>query len=170
MPFEATPLQWVIATLLVFSAVGVVSCRKPLYSALSFLGTLLLLAAYYFTLAAEFIASMQVLVYAGAILVIFVFVIVLFQDAHVQIDRFPAASSKVLLAAGACFFAVSLGTLGWYLFASQMTRTSPLPANWGLVKGIGEALYLDFFFPFEAIIVLFLVAMIGALYLARREE
>src|SRR5262249_51901600 len=79
--------HWVLSIFLILSALGVVFSKKPVYSGLSFLLALLLLSALYVELAAEFIGIMQVLIYAGAILVIFMFVMILFQDAHQQIDK-----------------------------------------------------------------------------------
>ena len=75
---EVSLIQWIMGLVLILSAMGVILLRKPLYACLSFLLSLLLLAAFYLQLYAEFIAVMQILIYAGAILVIFVFVIVFF--------------------------------------------------------------------------------------------
>jgi NADH-quinone oxidoreductase subunit J len=166
---HATIGEWIIGAALLLSALGVVLLRRPIYASLSFLLSLLALAAFYLRLSAEFIAVMQVLVYAGAILVIFIFVIVLFQDAHEQLKKFASNSRLELLAVAAAAFAAALG-----FFAIQSTGILPLPEKllpegFGSVQSIGQALYLDFFFPFEAVILLFLVAVIGALYMAKRE-
>ena len=77
----------VLGFLLVLASLGVILCKKPVHSCLSFLLTLLLLAGLYLNLQAPFISAMQILVYAGAILVIFMFVIVLFQDAYLAIEE-----------------------------------------------------------------------------------
>jgi NADH-quinone oxidoreductase subunit J len=112
---------------------------------------------------------MQILVYAGAILVIFMFVMVLFQDAHAQIDRFPPNSSKVILSVSVATFILSVILLGLKLFHYTPAQLAN-PPNFGSVESLGMALYIDYFFPFEAIILLFLVAIIGAFFIARREE
>ncbi len=141
--------------------------RKPVHASLCFLLTLLTLAVVYLQLSAQFIAVMQVLVYAGAILVIFMFVIVLFQDAYQQIARIPAKSASLLLLGAGAAFLLVLVFLG-----QKMVGIPPnpegLPDNFGTVQGLGQALYIDFFFPFEAVILLFLIAVIGALYIARK--
>ena len=165
---SATFLQWMLGFFLIVSAVGVVSLRKPIYASLSFLATLLFLAALYLSLSAEFIAVMQILVYAGAILVIFVFVIVLFQDAHAQIERFAANCSPLFLISSGLAFVGGLSLLGIQLMRINLVKNQ-LPEGFGQVQGIGKALYLDFFFPFEALILLFLVAIIGAIYMAKKE-
>jgi NADH-quinone oxidoreductase subunit J len=143
--------------------------KKPVHACLCFLMTLLTLATFYLELSAQFIAVMQILVYAGAILVIFMFVIILFQDAHQQIEDFKSQSKPLLLGTAAAAFVVSLGMLGHFLIRiPHMSKN--LPANFGTAEGIGKALYLDFFFPFEAIILLFLIAVVGALYIAKKER
>lgn len=158
---------WILGTLLILSALGVILSKKPVHSAISFLFTLILLSAIYLQLSAEFIAAMQVLIYAGAILVLFMFVIVLFQDAHVEIDRYRARSLPFLL------LVASLGFLGtvFYLaprFFTLSTSTQAIPKDFGTVEALGVNLYVDFFFPFEAVILLFLIAVVGALYIGRK--
>lgn len=169
MAFLAHPLQLILGLVLILASLGVVLFRKPVHAALSFLLTLLALASLYLQLSAEFIAVMQVLVYAGAILVIFMFVIVLFQDAHAQIDKNVAQSLPVLLLSAAVAFVLALVFLGQRLL-TLTPMEKPLPHDFGTVQQLGNALYLDFFFPFEAVIVLFLVAAVGAVYTAKKEK
>lgn len=160
--------QWLLGLVMLFSAVGVLLARKPVHASLSFLLTLLTLALFYINLFASFIGVMQVLVYAGAILVTFIFVIVLFQDAHYQIEQHPAQSSKWLVFAAGIAFLAALGAFSHVLF--ELPPAHPkAAANFGHVEGLGKALYLDFFFPFEAVIFLFLVAIVGAFYIGRKE-
>lgn len=166
---HATFAQWILGLTLILSAIGVVSFRKPIYASLSFLLSLILLAVFYLQLSAEFIAIMQVLVYAGAILVIFVFVIVLFQDAHAQMINFKPQSHKSLIATAATFFFLAIAFF-WYRLIPMVPFKETLPEGYGSAHAIGRALYLDFFFPFEAVILIFLVAIIGALYLAKKER
>lgn len=160
-------MQWVLGTVLIMSSLGIILAKKPVLASLSFLVTLLTLATIYLQLSAQFIAVMQVLVYAGAILVIFMFVMVLFQDAHAQLEKFKPQSSKLLLLLGAGAFLV---TLLWMAkdFLKLPPASSALPANYGTVQAIGESIYVDFFFPFEAVIMLFLVAIVGALYMGKK--
>lgn len=163
----ATPAQWILGTLLILSSLGVILAPKPVQASLSFLMTLLMLAALYLQLSAQFIAVMQVLVYAGAILVIFMFVIILFQDAHQQIDRFQAKSTPILLFVAALTFILMLIFLGSRLLGLPQAQTG-IHEGFGSVESLGQALYIDFFFPFEAVILLFLVAVIGALYIGKK--
>jgi NADH-quinone oxidoreductase subunit J len=167
-PF-AIAIQWIIGSVLVLSSLGVVLVRKPVHASLCFLLTLFMLAALYLQLSAQFIAVMQVLIYAGAILVIFMFVVVLFQDAHQQIARYEAKSSRLLLliAAGALLLALAfLGKQFFYLAPAK----EQLIEGFGTVQSLGQALYLDFFIPFEAVTLLFVIAAVGSVYIARKEK
>jgi NADH-quinone oxidoreductase subunit J len=169
MPILANPAQLILGILLLASSLGVILAKKPIYSSLSFLSTLLVLAFLYLQLSAQFIAAMQILVYAGAILVIFIFVMVLFQDAHQQIDKYKAGSRIVWLSAAAILFVSALFYYGMGLTGISVSNEG-LPEGYGTVQKLGEAIYIDFFFPFEAVILLFLAAVVGSLYIAKKEK
>lgn len=166
---EISIAQWILAFILVLASLGVILAKHPVFSCLSFLLTLLTLAGFYLQLSAQFIAVMQVLVYAGAILVLFMFVIVLFQDAYQQIASFKEESSRFLLAVAGAAFVVSLAFVGWSLLPMALIKNG-LPHDFGTVEALGKSLYIDFFFPFEAVIFLFLIAAVGVLYIGRRAE
>lgn len=159
--------EWIIGLLLILSSLGVILAKQPVHACLSFLLTLLSLAALFLQLNAQFIAAMQILVYAGAILVIFMFVIVLFQDAHQQIDRLAPTSNYFLLSVAGITFPLALAFLGIY-FLDLTSPSQNLPEGYGTVESLGYALYIDFFFPFEAVILLFLTALVGALYVGKK--
>ncbi len=169
MAFLANPAQWILGFILILSSLGVITARKPIYASLSFLLTLLALAALYLQLSAQFIAVMQVLVYAGAILVIFVFVIVLFQDAHEQLAQFDPKSKPFLLSLAGSLFLLTFIFLGKDLMGITALKEN-VSADYGTVQSLGKALYIDFFFPFEAVILIFLVAVVGSLYIAKKEK
>lgn len=161
-------LEGIFGSILVLSSLGVILLKKPVHACLSFLLTLLTLAVIYLQLSAEFISVMQILVYAGAILVIFMFVIVLFQDAYLKISEYPSGSLPLLIGLAAfCFAAVTLA------FASQLmglkTPANALNPGYGTVESLGMTLYIDFFFPFEAVILIFVVALVGAVYIGKKE-
>lgn len=164
----ATPAEWILGFLLIASSLGVILLKQPVQICLSFLLTLMSLAALYLQLSSEFIAVMQVLIYAGAILVLFMFVIVLFQDAHQQIDNFKPKSWPFLLFVAASAFVLLLGFIGKGLHGLPHANAE-VPRDFGTVESLGKALYVDFFFPFEAVILLFLVAIVGALYIGKKE-
>lgn len=160
-------LSWILSFILILSSLGVILVRKPVHASLFFLLTLLILATIYLELSAQFIAIMQILVYAGAILVIFMFVIVLFQDAHQQIAQFPPKTSLFLLSFAASFFFVGLAFFGTHI-ASLTGSREELPVDYGTVQSLGKLLYMDFFFPFEAVVWLFLIALVGVLHIGKK--
>lgn len=160
--------QWIIGFILILSSLGVLLARKPVHATLSFLVSLLMLAALYLQLSAHFIAVMQVLVYAGAILVLFMFVIVLFQDAHQQVAKYKPRSAPLFLLLAATAFLLTLIFLGDKLIGFSPS-TEGLPKGYGTVESLGMLLYVDFFFPFEAVIFIFLIALVGALYTGKKE-
>jgi len=157
----------ILGMVLILSSLGVILAKKPVHSGLFFLLTLLTLAVIYMQLSSQFIAVMQILVYAGAILVIFMFVIILFQDAHRQIALYHAKTTPGLL-----FAAGSALLLAFLFFGSRIIDlpkvNTNVPAGFGNVEAIGYALYIDFFFPFEAVILIFLIAVVGAVYIGKK--
>jgi NADH-quinone oxidoreductase subunit J len=161
-------VEYILGTVLLMASLGVILAKRPVYAALSFLLALFALAAFYLQLSAHFIGAMQILVYAGAILVIFMFVIVLFQDAHEQLKAFKARSEPFLLWAAAAALITAFTYLGKHLLDIQ--SKAPLPSDFGTVEALGYDLYIDYFFPFEAVILLFLVAVIGAFYIGKKGE
>lgn len=163
----ASIAQWILGIIIVLSALFVITAKKPVHACLSFLLTLLSLASLYLQLSAPFISVMQILVYAGAILVIFMFVIVLFQDAYQQIHEHKAQSKPLLLFTAVVFL---VGTLTAFCMKTKNISFLKVPQKdtFGTVEAIGKALYVDFFFPFEAVSLLFLVAIIGALYIGKK--
>ncbi|MFI0434663.1 MAG: NADH-quinone oxidoreductase subunit J [Parachlamydiaceae bacterium] len=165
---HASLLQWVMGAIFLLSAMGVVLFDKPMYASLSFLLSLIFLAAFDLQLHAEFIALMQILVYAGAILVIFVFVVVLFQDVYQQLAQFKAKSAPLFLTVTGVLF-ISILPFFVARFFPLTQSVKDLPEGFGSAQAIGQALYLDFFIPFESIVLLFLVAVVGALYIAKKE-
>ncbi len=158
--------ELIIASIIVLGSLGVILAKKPVHSCLYFLVTLLGLASLFLQLMAPFLAVMQVLVYAGAILVIFMFVIVLFQDAYLAINEFKAKVKPLWLLLAAIAFIATLTLVG--IKVQNQETDMALPAGYGSVEAIGKALYIDFFFPFEAVVVLFLVALVGALYIGKK--
>lgn len=162
--------QWILGLILIASSLGVIFSVKPMHASLSFLLSLLTLAAIYVQLSAEFVGVMQILVYAGAILVIFVFVIVLFQDAHQQISRFAPRSQPLLIYGAITAFLFAFGLLSLpFITMNESKYAAHLSNDFGTVQSLGKLLYTDFSFPFEALTVLFLIAVVGSLYIAKRE-
>jgi len=165
---DASITDYVLLFLLMTFSLGVLFLQNTVHACLSFLGTLLTVSAFYGELKAPFIAISQVLIYAGAILVLFMFVIILFQDAHGAIANYKAKSSPILLYGCCLAFVIAFVSLG-YVIAHGPQSHSELPDGFGSVMSIGHALYIDFFFPFEIVVFIFITSLVGALYIGKRE-
>ena len=153
------------------AAVNVIAQRRIFYSALSLIVCLCSLAAIYMLLEAPFIAAVQVIVYAGAIMVLFLFVIMLLDPYSSAVLR----DKKKVLAYVAALLGVAVivllhGSLRAYELA-RVPRTAASAAGgaYGTVRSIGETLFRDYLLPFEITSVLILVAIIGTVILAKRK-
>jgi NADH-quinone oxidoreductase subunit J len=150
-------------------AIGVVVVRNPFYAVLALVSHLLSLAALFLLLRAEFIAAAQVVVYAGAVMVLYVFVVAYVGGSADPVR--PAGGPGLRVAAGvfAAALAVELmiAVLGSGLKAID-TKGAPYQAGFGSPAAIGELLLTRFLFPFEAASFLLLMAAVGAVVLARR--
>ena len=157
----------ILAIVAVVSAVNVVLQTHPISSALSLIGVMGSLAVLYLLLGAEFIAMAQIIVYAGAIMVLFVFVIMLLNAGAEQ----RAGRSWMAQLLGVPVLVVLLGLLCYYV-----QRGFPDAGyvkfdtfRGGTAQNVGYALFTDYLLPFEVTSVLILVAIVGAIVLARKE-
>lgn len=146
-----------------------VAQRNPLYSAISLIGVLLSLACLYVMLAAPFIAAVQVIVYAGAIMVLVIFVIMLL---NVE-DEEPRRNRLAFLAPTAIgLAAVLIAEAAFILYSVQASPYTPREnvSNVGLTSSVGAGLFTEYLLPFEITSVLLLMAIVGAMSLARRSN
>lgn len=155
------------AAVIVVTSVLVVALRNPVYSALSLLVMFFHVAGLYVTLHAEFLAAVQIIVYAGAILVLYLFVVMLLnvkrEDRyHAQLP--VAGVLGLLLLAEVSILAVSAGRSG-----SDRGGLLEAAEGVGNTEALGEVLYSTYLFPFEVASLVLLVAMIGAIILAKRD-
>ena len=155
------------AAVILLAASLVVALRNPIYSALSLLVMFFHVAGLYVTLHAEFLAAIQIIVYAGAILVLYLFVVMLLNvkgDERYNQQGTVALFLGVVLLTEAVLLAVSRG----------FTVATPAPGPEGAVRAvgntesIGEVLYSTYLFPFEIASLILLVAMIGAVILSKK--
>ena len=160
-------LFFVLAAAAIAGALGVVLSKKPVYSALALLLNFVVLAALFITLHAQFLAVVQIIVYAGAIVVLFLFVIMLIGGDLTGVGnrtRMRNAASIVAVVAGVLL----LAGLGYAVVAGSMATASGDVPGQGSVQAIAQTLFTDYLLPFELTAVLLLVAMIGAVVLARK--
>ncbi len=159
-------LFFVFAAFAIAGAINLLAQSHPISSALSLIVVMGSLAALYLLLGAEFVAAVQVIIYAGAIMVLFIFVIMLLNAGTEE----KTGHSRVAVIFGYPAVAVLAGILAWMLVRSS--RNAPgvqLGAFVGTTKDIAHLLFRDFLLPFEVTSVLILIAIMGAVVLARRE-
>jgi NADH-quinone oxidoreductase subunit J len=156
-------LFWTFAAVSVLGAVGVVVGRNPVNGAMALVGSLFGLAGLFLLLDAQLIAALQVLVYAGAIMVLFLFVIMLLNLSPKDLGPAQLGPGKMIgLATGACatvFLARVLARL-------VQIRGNP-PADFGTVAPVGRLLYGGYTLQFEAVSLLLLVAIVAAVVVAK---
>jgi len=157
----------VFGLICVAGAVNLLVQRHPINSALSLVVVMASLALIYLLLGAEFVAAIQVIVYAGAIMVLFVFVIMLLNAGAEQRTR----GSRIALFIGVPGVAVLGGTVAWLLIHSsgQLGSVAISPSDFGETHAIARLLFRDFLLPFEVTSVLILIAIMGAVVLGKRE-
>jgi NADH-quinone oxidoreductase subunit J len=159
-------LFYLAAALAVVGALGVVLQRTPVYSALWLIVVLCALAGIYLLLGAEFMAMIQVIVYAGAIMVLFVMVIMLLNAGREE----PGDRSRMARWLGAplvAVFIVMLITVIWRQYPPELSRWA-FPAEGG-PAAIGRELFRNYVLAFEVTAVLILVALVGAVMLAKKQ-
>ena len=162
-----TLLFLLFAAMAVGCALAMVTQRNPLYCAISLIGVFVSLACLYVMLAAPFIAAVQVIVYAGAIMVLVVFVIMLL---NVEQEERRSGRLKFLVPAAVVLAAVLIAEVAFILVTVQDFRVTPASgaSNVGLTHSIGSALFTQYLLPFEITSILLLMAIVGAMTLARR--
>lgn len=148
-------------------AIAVVAQRNPLYSAISLIGVFVSLACLYVMLAAPFIAAVQVIVYAGAIMVLVVFVIMLL---NVELEERRRSRLGFLVPAAVVLAAVLVAEAAFIIWFVDKSRVTPIQnvSDTGLTTSIGSALFTKYLLPFEITSILLLMAIVGAMTLARR--
>jgi NADH-quinone oxidoreductase subunit J len=159
-------LFFLFAGAAVLGAVSLIAQRHPIHSALSLIVVMVSLAALYLLLGAEFIAAVQVIVYAGAIMVLFVFVIMLLNAGEEERTNLSRMARYVGVPLGVLLMAV----LVWRVAGGMAGQTAPPIAGAArLTRTLAWKLFTDFLFPFELTSILILIAILGAVVLAKRE-
>ena len=153
----------------VAGAIGVVAVRNPFYSVLALVSHLLCLAALFLLLRAEFVAAAQVVVYAGAVMVLYVFVVAYVGGQDEPLGPRAGNGLRALSAVfgGVLFIELCIATLGSGLQLIDSPGT-PAPDTFGSPAEIGSLLLTKFLLPFEVASFLLLIAAVGAVVLARR--
>jgi NADH-quinone oxidoreductase subunit J len=161
-------LFFVFAAIAIGCAINLVLQSHPISSALSLIGVMGALGVLYLLLGGEFIAMAQLIVYAGAIMVLFIFVIMLLNAGAEP----PGPKAKYLKFLGAPLLVLLLGLVGYFV-QTQMGATELVKfgskSDFGSPAAVGMSLFTQYLLPFEVTSVLILIAILGAIVLARKE-
>jgi NADH-quinone oxidoreductase subunit J len=168
----AAVIFFIAATGAIAGAIGVIVVRNPFYSVLALVGHLVSLAALFLLLRAEFVAAAQVVVYAGAVMVLYVFVVSYVGGADEPLGRIAAGGALKVgapLFAGALLVELCIAVLGTGLRGID-TRGAGYVPGFGSPGQIGDLLLTRFLLAFEVASFLLLIAAVGAVVLARRRR
>ncbi len=157
---------FILAFLSVFSALMVVFSKKPVHSVLYLIFCFFTIASHYILLNAQFLAAVHIIVYAGAIMVLFLFVIMLLNlNAETEPHKTTLVKSAAVVSGGLLLLViVSVLKSGEGLSSAAVVDNSI-----GMVENLGDVLYNKYMLPFEVSALLFLAAMVGATMIAKKE-
>jgi len=161
-------LFWFLSVLALGSAVMVVTSKNVIHSILFLIITFFAISGHYVLLNAQFLAIVNIIVYAGAIMVLFLFVVMLM---NLNADTEPKRNKYLLYGgtiAGASLMLVLVAALKKSDTTTQLVQMKT--GDIGLIQNLGKVLFTDYVFPFEISSVLFLSAMIGAVVISKKER
>jgi len=157
---------FILAFLSVFSALMVVFSKKPVHSVLYLIFCFFTIAAHYILLNAQFLAAVHIIVYAGAIMVLFLFVIMLL-NLNAETEHHKTVFVKTAaVVSGGLLLLVMVGVLK---SGDGLSSAAVVDNNIGMVESLGDILYNKYMLPFEVSALLFLAAMVGATMIAKKE-
>jgi len=159
---------FVLAALAVLAAINLIVQRHPIHSALSLIVVMVALAGLYLLMGAEFVAAVQIIVYGGAIMVLFIFVIMLLNAGEEERTNF----SKLALYGGIPLAVAVTGLIAASIVNSSTATALPpaQPVTLTSTRTLSHLLFTEFVYPFELTSFLILVAILGAIVLAQREN
>jgi NADH-quinone oxidoreductase subunit J len=157
---------WMLSAFVVFFAIFTMTRRNPVTAVMSLVATFFGLAAIYATLSAHFLAVLQVLVYAGAIMVLFIFVVMILN--REEVSPVSLRPMRLLGVAAGIYLLFKF----WHVSdVGILDAPAPgMPDSFGTVGAIGDLLFRDFLYPFEAISLLLLVAIVGGVVVSRSHQ
>ena len=159
-------LFWALSVLALFSALMMVTSKNPVFSVIWLIITFFTISGHYILLNAQFLAIVNIIVYAGAIMVLFLFVIMLMnlgKDTEPQKNKWLKLAGAV---AGGCLLLVMVAALR----NTEQNMTQMTTGDIGLIQNLGKVLFSDYVVPFEISSILFLSAMVGAVMLGKRDD
>ncbi|CAG5012436.1 NADH-quinone oxidoreductase subunit J [Dyadobacter sp. CECT 9275] len=156
-----------LSFLTILSALMVIIARNPIHSVLYLILTFFTLSGHYILLNAQFLAAVNIIVYSGAIMVLFLFVIMFL---NIKQDHEESKTNLTKIAAtivGGTVFVILFGAYRKSVITGYNPET--FDSQVGMIESLGHLLFRDYLFPFELISILLLVAMVGAVMLGKRE-
>lgn len=159
-------LFYFLSFVAVLSALMVVFSKNPVYSVLYLIITFFCIAGHYILLNAQFLAVVHVIVYAGAIMVLFLYVIMLL---NLNQETEPHKSTVLRVSATICAGLLMIVLIGSLKGTEQLMQQQTTDPSIGLVKNLGKVMFTDFLLPFEITSILLLAAMVGAIMLGKSE-
>jgi NADH-quinone oxidoreductase subunit J len=160
-------LFWFLSVVALFSALMVITSKNPVYSVLWLIVTFFAISGHYILLNAQFLAIVNIIVYAGAIMVLFLFVIMLMnlnKETEPQKNRWLRMAGAI---AGGCLLLVLVAALRGIDIKDQQALVNG--GSIGLIKNLGKELFTTYVVPFEISSILFLSAMVGAVVIGKKE-
>jgi len=163
----ALVIFFLLAAMALLGAISLILQPHPIHSALSLIVVMVSLAGLYLLMGAEFVAAVQIIVYGGAIMVLFVFVIILLNagvEEHTNLSKLAGIAGIPLTVALAGFIAAAIARSG------ETVQAAAQAGAISSTRDISTMLFKEFVYPFELTSVLILVAILGAIVLAQREK
>jgi NADH-quinone oxidoreductase subunit J len=160
-------LFWFLSVMALFSAMMVITSKNPVYSVLWLIMVFFAISGHYFLLNAQFLAIVNIIVYAGAIMVLFLYVFML-MDLRKTVE--PLKTRWIRFAgaiAGGCLLLVLVAALRNVDIKNQVAQVNT--GDIGLIKNLGKELFSTYVVPFEISSVLFLSAMVGAVMIGKKD-
>lgn len=157
----------VLSSFAILGAVGMVSFHQPVHSALSLILTIIALAGLFALLNASFLFMVQIIIYAGAILTLFIFIIMFLNVKEANLPKEPNKNMTLFLGSLAL---IPFNILILRAFSKMPLHVNEPPRDFGKINPLGMELFTHWLLPFELISILLLVALIGAVVLARKDE
>ena len=155
---------WLLSALTVFFAFFTMTRRNPVTAVMSLVATFFCLAGLYATLSAHFLAIIQILVYAGAIMVLFIFVVMILN--REEVSPVVVRPTRLVALVGAAYLLVKF----FHIADTGVAPMANVPEAFGTVANIGDLLFREFLWPFEAISLLLLVAIVGGVVVSRSHQ
>jgi NADH-quinone oxidoreductase subunit J len=160
-------LFYILSFVAILSGLMVVFSKSPVYSVLYLIVTFFAIAAHYVLLNAQFLAAVHIIVYAGAIMVLFLYVIMMLNLNKEVEPHKPIAVKFAAVIAGGILLITLVGAMR---STQSLSKAENVNSQIGLIENLGTVLFRDFLLPFEISSVLFLAAMVGAVMIAKKDK